>query len=299
MKSFTIRATPCLSCAAPVDLPDVRATAGTGTEDVPAYRDATRWCGRCMRYMDDWERFYLLYQPRVYRFCLSRLKGILPDNEDHVQAADDIAQETMITAHRRFRVWDKPERALWPTARRHVYARCATYRIVTKDGFPVTVRHTGTPADEDLAVTVTADPAEALIDRVVLHSALAGLPVGQRESLIAHKAFELPAAEAGRMLDRPPTTVKSQAKRGLEVLREAAAKGALFIFPAGAFGLYKALEQILYDTVVNGALDALTQPQVYTLALGAGLKYGYGYLRDRRATRRRHSGPDRGHDLNP
>lgn len=299
MTSFTLRATPCLNCATPVDLLDV--PVAVETEDVPVYRDATRWCGPCMRHMDDWERFYLLYQPRVHRFCLALLKGILPDNEDYTQAADDIAQETMIIAYAHFQDWDKPERALWRTARRKIYKKCATYRFFTKDGFPVTVRYSANPIEDDLAATVTSDPTEAVIDRVVLYSALAGLPIGPQESLIAHKAFDLPAAEAARALDRPATTVKSQAKRGLELLREAAAKGAFILLPpAGVYGLFKALEQIPLDTVANGALDVLAQPHIYVMAVGAGMKYGYAYLRDvrdRRNNRRLPSDPDRKHDL--
>ncbi|MCX5077706.1 hypothetical protein OG321_35095 [Streptomyces sp. NBC_00424] len=299
MTSFTLRATPCLNCATPVDL--LRdAPVAVETEEVPVYRDATRWCGRCMRYLDDWERFYLLYQPRVHRFCLALLKGILPDNEDYTQAAKDIAQETMITAHEHFQDWDKPERALWWTARRKIYKKCAAYRFFTKDGFTVTVRYSANSFEDDLAATVTADPTEAVIDRVVLYSALAGLPIGPQESLIAHKAFDLPAAEAARALDRPATTVKSQAKRGLELLREAAAKGAFIILPpAGIYGLFKVLEQIPLDTVANGALDALAQPHVYTVVVGAGMKYGYAYLRDvrdRRNNRRRPSAANREHE---
>ncbi|MFB6808840.1 RNA polymerase sigma factor [Streptomyces sp. NPDC056387] len=287
MTSFTIRVTPCLNCGAPVDLLDP--SVASDGEEVPAYRNATCWCGRCMRYMDDWERFYLLYQPRVYRFCLARLKGILPRHEDYTQAAEDISQETMIVAHEHFHTWDRPERALWWTARRKIYKKCATYRIVTKDGLPVTVRHVAPPS-VDGPMTVTADPAEAIVAKVVLHSAISSkLTVPEQEALMVHKLYEVPAAEAGRILGRPATTVKSRAQQGMSLLKEAAAKGALVILPGGAaIGLYKILEHIPFEAAADGAVELLTQPQTYPVMLACAAKYVVPYLRERyRALRER------------
>ncbi|MFK0114215.1 RNA polymerase sigma factor [Streptomyces sp. NPDC091217] len=232
--------------------------------------------------MDDWERFYLLYHQKLYSFCLARLRGLLPDNEDYTQAADDIAQETMIIAHRKFEIWDSPERALWQTAQRKVYEKCAGYTIVTGSGFPITVRHSSHNVWEDQAQEVSADPTETMIDKVVLYSALHGLSVEQRQSLIAHKALSLSAAEASRVLSRPATTVKAQAKRAIELLREAAAKGALIILPAGvAVGIYETLKRAPLETVANGATDWLNQPHTYTVLIGLAIKHGVPYLRDR------------------
>ncbi|UUU45097.1 RNA polymerase sigma factor [Streptomyces sp. NBC_00162] len=278
MTNLTPLATPCLNCAAPVDLLDSQARAGDGTAE---YLDPSRWCGRCMRYLDDWDRFFLLYQPRVRNYCLDRLEGLLPDNEDFRQVAEDIAQETMITAHRCFRRWDRPERAIWRTARNKVYKKCAAYRIVTTDGFTITIRHASPVLLEDFGHGATADPAQALIDKVVLYSALSRLPVRQQEALVVHKAFQVPAAAAGDLLERPGSTVKTQAQRALEVLREAAAKGALVILPGGALvGLYKVLEHVPFDTVSNSAIDLLTQPQVYPVMVALAAKKGVPYLRD-------------------
>jgi RNA polymerase sigma factor (sigma-70 family) len=235
-----------------------------------------------MRYMDDWERFYLLYHPRLYSFCLSRLRRLLPNNEDYAQTADDIAQETMIIAHRKFEIWDSPERALWQTARRKIYEKCADYTFTTSSGLPVTVRHRNRDVWQDLGQEVTADPAEAVIDKVVLYSALHKLSVEQQQSLVAHKAFSLSAAEASRVLSRPATTVKTQAKRAIELLRDAAVKGALILLPAGgAVGIYKALKHVPLDTVADGAADWLAQPHAYPVLIGLAIKHGFPYLRDR------------------
>ncbi|OQR62169.1 hypothetical protein B6E66_20775 [Streptomyces maremycinicus] len=273
MTSTTPASTLCLHCAAPVELADAVATPGRVDPDT------RRWCGRCMRSMDDWERFYLLYQPRLYRFCLTRMRGTRP-GLDHVEAAKDIAQETMIIAHRKFEIWEAPERALWTTARHLIWAACREYTYVTSGGFPVTVRYKDRDVWESDA-RVVADPAEAVIDRVVLYNAMQQLPLEQQQALVTHKGLGLSAAEAGRVLARPGSTVKTQAHSALKQLREAAAKGVMVILPVGgAVGVYEVLDRVPAEAVESLATDLVNQPHVYPALLGLALR-GIPYLRER------------------
>ncbi|GLV83917.1 hypothetical protein Slala03_36060 [Streptomyces lavendulae subsp. lavendulae] len=278
MTSFPPFATPCLNCAAPVDLLDAEPRTGDGSAE---YLDATRWCGRCMRHLDDWDRFFLLYQPRLRTFCLRRLQGFIP-NEDFRQAAEDITQETMIIAYRRFDRWVRPERAIWRTARNKINKRCSAYRMVTADGFPLTIRNASPTHPEDCGSVPAADPAEAVVGKITLYSALSRLSRSQQEALLVHTALQVPAAAAGALLSRPGSTVKTQAQTGLKHLREAAAKGALVILPGAALvALYKVLEQIPFEAAAGGGLDLLTRPDVYPVVVAAAAKYGIGHLRER------------------
>ncbi|WP_371678088.1 RNA polymerase sigma factor [Streptomyces sp. NBC_01276] len=289
MTSFPPFATPCLNCAAPVDLLDAEPPAGDGPAE---YLDSTRWCGRCMRYLDDWDRFFLLYQPRLRSFCLRKLQGFMP-NEDFRQVAEDIVQETMIIAYRHFDRWDRPERAIWRTARNEISGQCSAYRMVTADGFPLTIRHVSPTRPEDFGFPPAADPAEAVIGKVTLYSALSRLPRPQQEALLVHTALQVPAAAAGVLLARPASTVKTHAQSGRKTLREAAAKGALVILPGAALvGLYKILEQVPFEAAASGGLDLLTRPDVYPVVAAAAARYGIGYLRDRYLRARYQSRPD-------
>ncbi|MFD8288026.1 RNA polymerase sigma factor [Streptomyces lavendulae] len=272
-------ATPCLGCAAPVDLLDSQAPAEGAMAE---YLDPSRWCDRCLRHYDDWDRFFLLYQPRVRRFCLDRLEGLLPRHEDFRQAAEDIAQETMTVALRRFRDWDRPERAIWTTARRKIYKMCEAYRFVTEDGFTITVRHTSSAVPEDLSRSGTPDPAQAVVDKIALYSALSRIPRPQQEALLTHLAFQIPAAEAGQRLDRPASTVKTQSGSGLTRLQRAAARGAFIALPgAGLVGLYEIFQQIPLDALTDSVTDALNHPAPYPMLISLALQRAIPYLRDR------------------
>ncbi|MEW1639602.1 sigma-70 family RNA polymerase sigma factor [Streptomyces sp. NPDC093801] len=286
-------ATPCLGCAAPVDLPDSRGPAGGAAAE---YLDPSRWCDRCLRHYDDWDRFFLLYHPRLRRFCLDRLKGLLPRHQDFRQAADDIAQETMLIAYRHFRSWDRPERAIWTTARREIYRMCEAHRIVTEDGFTITVGHVPSVVPEVLGRAVTPDPAQAVVDKIALYSALSRIPRSQQEAVLTHLAFQVPAAEAGRLLARPASTVKTQSDSGRTRLGRAAATGAFIALPgAGLAGLYEVLRHVPLEAVTNSALDALTRPHTYPVLVALAVRHGIPYLRERYRAHRRaraHSGTD-------
>ncbi|KIF07584.1 hypothetical protein PL81_01115 [Streptomyces sp. RSD-27] len=277
-------APPCLGCAASVDLLDLQGPAGAVAE----YLDPSRWCDRCLRHYDDWDRFFLLYQPRLRRFCLDRLEELLPRHEDFRQAADDITQETMLIAYRHFGSWNRPERAIWTPARRNIYKVCAAYRIVTEDGFTITVRHTSSAVPENLGQSVTPDPAQAVVDKIALYSALSRIPRPQQEALLTHQAFQVPAAEAGLLLGRPASTVKTQSGSGLTGMQRAAAAGAFIALPgAGLAGLYEIFQQIPLDTLTDSVVDALTHPDPYPVLVGFALKRAIPYLRDRYRAHRR------------
>ncbi|MFJ8164193.1 RNA polymerase sigma factor [Streptomyces sp. NPDC096136] len=278
-------AAPCLGCAAPVDLLDSQ---GPADGAVAEYLDPSRWCDRCLRHYEDWDRFFLIYQPRLRRFCLARLARLLPGNEDLRQAADDIVQETMMIAFRCFRSWGRPERAIWTTARRMIFELCADYRIVAEDGSAITVRHTPSAAPDHLGQAAAPDPAQAVVDKIALYSALSRIPRPQQEALLIHQAFQIPAAEAGVLLDRPASTVKTQADSGLTRLRRAAAAGAFIALPgAGLAGLYEIFQQIPLDTLTDSVADALTHPDPYPVLISFALKRVIPYLRDRYRAHRR------------
>ncbi|MEF2529449.1 MULTISPECIES: RNA polymerase sigma factor [Streptomyces] len=285
MMNLSFAATPCLGCTAPVDLLDLLnlpESPGRAGGETAEYLDPARWCDRCLHYLDDWDRFFRLYQPRVRGFCLDRLRALLPDNEDHREVADDIAQEVMVEAYRHFGQWERPERAIWTTARNKIHRKCAAYRLVTKDGHALTVRHASSGLVEDPCHAATTDPAQAVVDKVVLYSALSRLPVSQQEAVVVHKAFQMPAAAAGAVLERPGSTVKTQAERALALLREAAAKGALIALPgAGLFGLYKVLQEVPLKTVAEGAGDLLAEPAPYTVLFALAAKQVGPYLSER------------------
>ncbi|MFJ2821759.1 RNA polymerase sigma factor [Streptomyces toxytricini] len=282
MMDLSFAATPCLGCTAPVDLLDLPQPPDGAGGETAEYLDPSRWCDRCLHHLDDWDRFFRLYQPRVRAFCLDRLRGLLPDNEDHRELAEDIAQEVMVEAYRHFGQWERPERALWTTARNKIHKKCAAYRIVTEDGYALTVRHAASALVEDPCRGATADPAQAVVDKVVLYSALSRLPVSQQEAVVVHKAFQVSAAAAGSVLERPGSTVKTQAERALALLREAAAKGALIALPgAGLFGLYKVLQEAPLKAVAEGAVDVLGEPAPYTVLVALAAKQAGPYLGER------------------
>ncbi|HSN44128.1 MAG TPA: SigE family RNA polymerase sigma factor [Propionibacteriaceae bacterium] len=67
----------------------------------------------------------------------------------------------------------------------------------------------------------TPDAADAQVaDRVSLERALASLPLAQRQVVVLRYVDDLSLAEVAEAVGRPQGTVKSQAARGLERLRQ-------------------------------------------------------------------------------
>ncbi|MFE9133092.1 RNA polymerase sigma factor [Streptomyces sp. NPDC007355] len=268
----------CLGCGTPLGA----AVADPGTGEERLYLDAGRWCSRCWRYLDEWERFYRLYRPRLFSFCLVRLRGVLPAGEDCAMLADEIVQETMIVAHRKFSVWELPERALWQTARRLIYARCSDYTFMTGDGARVTVRNIRTRPWEEHGGETQSDPSDAVVHRIVLRYALEKLPVEHRQAVIVHKAIGVPAVEAGHVLDRPASTVKTQAQSGLRRLRKAAAEGALVLVPVGGvIAAMEALRDTRVGDVTGQLFDTLTEQPLLLAATGVGLQHAVAFVHER------------------
>ncbi|MFG3491616.1 RNA polymerase sigma factor [Streptomyces sp. NPDC047972] len=274
--------TVCLGCKAPTGAADgATATEERRPEEKRPHLDERRWCTPCWRHQDEWDRFYRLYQPRLFGFILTRLRDVLPANEDCLARAEEITQETMLVAHRKYTVWELPERALWQTARRLVYAACSDYTFMTDDGTRVTVRYAEENAWEGLNEEVQCDPADAVIDRIVLFRALDGLTVEQRQALIVHKAIGVPAAEAAKVLGRPATTVKTQAQSGLHKLKRAAAGGALTLIPvAGAVAAYETLRRTPVGAVAGRLVDSLADQPLLLTAAGVGVQQVVAYVRD-------------------
>lgn len=151
----------------------------------------------------------------VFRCCY-RVLG-------HVEDAEDVAQESFVTAYRSLASWrgDGSVRAwLAQIATRHALRAAARRaRPVTFDGSGVdgslTDRIEFAHAPDPSAAMAAADTA-AQVREAVTH-----LPEPYRETIALRYFAELSIDEIAETLDRPVGTVKVHVHRGLERLRAA------------------------------------------------------------------------------
>jgi RNA polymerase sigma-70 factor (ECF subfamily) len=129
------------------------------------------------------------------------------------ERADDVTQEIWVAALRGLPRLAEPGRFgpwLFTIARRAVVNR---------------LRHEYARAQADEAFQtseepVTADPADAAVDRAELIAGLAGLPVPEREILILFYLQDLSIEDCAQVCAIPPGTVKSRLNRSRRLLRE-------------------------------------------------------------------------------
>jgi len=108
----------------------------------------------------------------------------------------------------------------WDRVNRHEVLDAYVRRIIVH-GY-VDQRRRGWWHRERVAETVPehAVPAAGTDDRLVLFDALARVPRRQRAVLVLRYWLDLPVAEVADLLDCSQGTVKSQAARGLQTLRD-------------------------------------------------------------------------------
>ncbi|MGW7478845.1 RNA polymerase sigma factor [Nonomuraea muscovyensis] len=125
------------------------------------------------------------------------------------ERADDVTQEIWLAVVRGLpRLRDPGRFAPWlfTIARRSVTDR---------------LRDQYTHGHDTLAAhdTATEDPVEAMVDRAELVSALAGLPVPEREILVLFYLEDLPVEDCAQICRIPTGTVKSRLNRARRLLR--------------------------------------------------------------------------------
>ena len=147
---------------------------------------------------DDFEEFYA----SSYRPVLRVLLPLVLD----VHAAEELAQEAFLRA---FREWDRvsryddPRAWLFKVAMRLAVSRWRRLRTAAA----ALVRH-GPPAPVS-----EPDPIS-----VAVFSALARLPIAQRQALVLHHMLGVPIPEVAEMLQVPVGTVKARLFRGRAAL---------------------------------------------------------------------------------
>jgi RNA polymerase sigma-70 factor (ECF subfamily) len=180
------------------------------TDPARAAPDLADAVGRAQQ--GDAEAFRLLYrdiQPRLLRY-LHALAG---------QDAEDIASETWLQVTR-----DLPGFAGTYDGFRGWVATIARHRAL--DHLRKTARRPpalAIPAEDLAAWPAAADTAQAAIDTVTTHNAvalIATLPPDQAEAVLLRAVLGLDAATAGHVLGKRPGAIRTAAHRGLKTLHK-------------------------------------------------------------------------------
>jgi len=139
-----------------------------------------------------------------YRAEWGRLAGTLRLMSGDAMTADEVAQEAMTRAWMRWnRVAALDDRAGW------VYV--TAFRLARKR----LAREANRPAPAAMPEQVTLD----LTDRVALERALAGLPIRQRQAVVARHVLGLDGPRAAALLGMRPDTFRQTLSRALRDLR--------------------------------------------------------------------------------
>jgi RNA polymerase sigma factor (sigma-70 family) len=147
----------------------------------------------------DFEGFFRAEYPRLARACLL-LTGDAAE-------AEDLAQEAMARACER---WDRVARMDSPTG----YVYRSAFNLNRKR-----LRHLMVRARRLFEPPVPADPADLASVKNQVLTALASVPVPQREALVLVGWFGMDAAEAGRLLGIDASSVRGRLHRARHTLR--------------------------------------------------------------------------------
>lgn len=129
--------------------------------------------------------------------------------------AEDLVQECLVRLARR---WPRVRSMDHPGA----YARRILFNLAVDGARQRTRRHAELRTAPETDGLDSEDPTAAAFEaRASLVQALGELPARQRAVLVLRYFADLPEAEVAKILDCPVGTVKSNASRGLESLREA------------------------------------------------------------------------------
>jgi len=152
----------------------------------------------------NWEAVVDQHYDPVWRFCLRQL------GPNH---ADDAAQETFLTAIRR-----------WPTYRGTGELRTWLFGIALNHCRNLRRQHRLTVPFDFLvqqAAALGSDDPNRVVDRGDLTAALGRLSTEHQEVVLLHELEGLTYAEIGALLGIPEGTVKSRLYHALRRLREA------------------------------------------------------------------------------
>lgn len=146
-------------------------------------------------------------------FCVGaypRLVAALGHLVGDPAVAEELAQESLVRAHRRWRRVSQLDSPLgWAVhvgtnlARSHLRRRVVARRVDRQLALEVPTEH--------------IDPDAA--DAVAVREAMAGLSLPQREAVVLRFVVGLTAVEAGRVLGIEPAAVRARTHRALGVLR--------------------------------------------------------------------------------
>jgi DNA-directed RNA polymerase specialized sigma24 family protein len=138
---------------------------------------------------------------RDHRVALLRLAYLMSGSHD---VSEDVVQTVFTTAHHR---WDRIDDPL-------PYLKRAVVNLV-KDGQRRRFRRAR--SDTSLGMPLQVLPPE--VDET--WELIQGLPWTQRAVVVLHYYEDLPLTEVAAVLDRAPSTVRSDHRRALEKLRKA------------------------------------------------------------------------------
>lgn len=128
-------------------------------------------------------------------------------------SADDVVS---ITLTRLYRTWERAREA----ANLDAYVRTMLAHAFIDESRRPWHREDSTDSPPDLAAPVPPEPP--VVDRSALAAWLTALPPRQRAVVVLRFYCDLPVAAVAAVLGVSEGTVKSQAARGLEILRAAA-----------------------------------------------------------------------------
>lgn len=134
---------------------------------------------------------------------------------------EDLAQEVFVTVHRHFHERD-PERPARPWLFGFAFRIALGHkrRAATKSEVPTDQDRLGDASDSSRDVTKAMNARDAYL---LVHAALAELPIEQRGVVILHDLDEIAAPEIARVLEVPLNTVYSRLRLGRERFRAAIA----------------------------------------------------------------------------
>lgn len=150
-----------------------------------------------------------------YRAHAGEVRGFLYNIGTPAEHIDDIVQDAFLAAAVRWATLrgTNPRAYVFAVARNQRKSRLRE----DKEGTGHTV--VGLPIEQpEDSRRVVPDPADVVISRITLNSALAALPASQRQAIVLRKIYGFTTVETAQILGKPENTVKSYVARGLTAL---------------------------------------------------------------------------------
>lgn len=128
--------------------------------------------------------------------------------------ADDLVQETLLTAYRRWRKVAAAQEVGAYLNRMLINHYLSAQRRRRPQTVPI-------EQEGDLGSTTARGPASTIVDRDVLTTALRGLPVRERTAVVLRHYLQLSTPEIGEAMGIGPSSARSALSRGIRSLRHA------------------------------------------------------------------------------